>query len=425
MELMKLARELFPVCRSITGDGVRETLKRLGEIVPLQVSEFSSGTEVFDWTIPKEWNIRDAYVKDLTGKRIIDFKKSNLHVLGYSIPVNTRMKGAELKNYIYTLEEMPEAIPYKTSYYKERWGFCLEHNRVDEIDDNAIYEVCIDSTLEDGSLTIAEGYIKGETDKEIFLSTYICHPSMANNELSGPLVQTEIYRRLMEVKDKLRYSYRFAYVPETIGSITYLAHYGDVLKEKVIAGYVLTCCGDEGDFTYKRSRQKNALVDRATENVLKSYGQKYKVVEWSPLGSDERQYCSLGFNLPMGSLTKTMYDEYYGYHTSLDNLDFISEKGLQSAVDAYWDIIQGIEVNDKYLNLNPCCEPQLGKRGLYPSLGYQKDICYEVDKILFLLAYSDGKMDIVEIADKFGGKASEFRDTVEKLVTSGLLERVK
>lgn len=422
MKIMELFDKLFPICRSITGDGIRETLKIISQLVPLDIKEYPSGLKVFDWTIPKEWNIKDAYVQDNSGSKIIDFKHNNLHLLSYSIPVDKTMQGKELKKYIYTLPDMPDAIPYLTSYYKEAWGFCLEHKRLNEIKDNENYHVIIDSSLENGHLTLADGYIKGQTDDEIILSTYICHPSMANNELSGPIVQTYLYKYLLKNKNGLKYSYRFIYLPETIGSITYLAHYGQELKEKVKAGFVITCCGDDGNFTYKRSRQQNSLADRAALNYLKSGNIYFKDIEWFPSGSDERQYCSIGFNLPVGSLMKTMYGNYAQYHTSLDNKDFISEQALEESIQAYIDIIENIEINGIYTNQNPFCEPQLGKRGLYPSLGSQKTTDESVKKLMYLLAYSDGKTDLIEIADKLGIQAKYFDNELKKLINAGLLK---
>lgn len=422
MRIMELFDKLFPICRSLSGNGVRKTLKILNEIIPLEIKEYPTGTQVFDWTIPKEWNVNDAYVKNSSGRRIIDFQKSNLHLLSYSSPVNTKMKGKNLKQYIYTLPDMPDAIPYLTSYYKETWGFCLQHERLSEIQDNEEYEVVIDSSLENGYLTLADGFIQGQTNKEVLLSTYVCHPSMANNELSGPIVQTYVYKYLLENKEKLKYSYRFVYIPETIGSITYLANYGEQMKKNTIAGYVVTCCGDKGNFTYKRSRKNNTLSDRAALNYLKSKSSNFKDINWFPSGSDERQYCSIGFNLPVGSLMRTMYGNYKEYHTSLDNRDFISEKALKESIETYIDIVKNIEINEIFTNQNPNCEPQLGKRGLYPLLGSQKETEESLTRLMYLLAYSDGQTDLIEIADKLGITAKDFESELKKLIEAGLLK---
>lgn len=423
MEIMELFDRLFPIPRSITGNGVRETLKILNTLAPISNTEYPTGMNCFDWTIPREWNIRDAYIKDKNGEKLVDFKDSTLHVLGYSVPVNAVVSKRELFEHIHTLPQMPDAIPYLTSYYKERWGFCIEHNRLGKFVDDE-YEVVIDSTLEDGFLTIGEGYIKGQTEEEVLLSTYICHPSLANNELSGPIVQTYIYKQLLERKDSLRYSYRFLYVPETIGSIAYLSQHGDRLKEKVIAGYVVTCVGNDGPFTYKKSRRGDSLADRTALNVLGSSGKDYKIIDWFPVGSDERQYCSIGFNLPVGSLMRSMYGTYKEYHTSLDNKNIISDHALKETIQMYIDILETIEINDVYINTNPFCEPKLDKRGLYPTLGSQRDAELSVKKIMWLLGFADGKHDVIDIADKLKLKGNDLKDEIEKLVSASLLQRM-
>ncbi len=422
MEIIQLLEKLFPICRSITGNGVRQTLNILSELAPIKQLEFPTGIQVFDWIIPKEWNIKDAYIKDKQGNKLVDFKENNLHVLGYSVPINKKVSKQELLSHIITLPDMPDAIPYATSYYKERWGFCIEHKRLENFIDDE-YEVCIDSKLEEGFLTIGEGYIQGKIEDEILLSTYVCHPSMANNELSGPVVQTFLYKYLLSKKSDLNYSYRFLYVPETIGSITYLAHYGDVLKQKVKAGYVITCIGNDAPFTYKKSKQGDSLSDRAAINVLKSYNKEFNILDWFPWGSDERQYCSSGFNLPVGSLMCSLYGTYKEYHTSLDNLDFISEQAIKNSIQTYIDIIESIETNEIYINTNPHCEPQLGKRGLYPNLGSQKSYESYIKKIQWLLALSDGKHDVIDIAEKLNLPAKDFKDEINKLIEAGLLER--
>lgn len=418
-----LKDKLFPICRSITGNGLRESLKIINEIVPLKIIEVPTGTKVFDWEIPKEWNINDAYVKDKSGHKIIDFKKSNLHILNYSIPINMKIRKEELLKHIYTKPELPNAIPYRTSYYTERWGFCLEHNRLKELIDDE-YEVFIDSELKEGSLSIGEGYIKGRKNKEILLSTYLCHPSMGNNELSGPIVQTLLYKWLLENKEKLKYSYRFLYLPETIGSITYLNLNGEKLKENVIAGYVLTCIGDRGHFTYKKSKLGNTLSDRAALNILKNSKQNFDLYDWFPAGSDERQYCSPNFNLPIGSLMRTMYAKYKEYHTSLDNLDFIPTQKIYESYKLLQEIILNIEINTllKYLHIN--CEPKLDKRGIYPNLGGQTENDERVKKLLNLWAFSDGETDILEIANKLNIKAYNLKEEIEILIKSDLVKEL-
>jgi aminopeptidase-like protein len=365
--LMNLFDRLFPIHRSITGDGVRETLRIINEIVPIKQLEYPTGMECYDWTIPKEWNINEAYIQDLKGNRIIDIQDNNLHLVGYSTPVRGVFTKEVLMKHIHTLPEQPHAIPYVTSYYRESWGFCIEHSRLGEFVDEA-YEVVIDTTLEKGHLTIGEGYIRGETDQEILFSTYVCHPSMAINELSGPLVQTMIYRYLREQKN-LKYSYRFLYVPETIGSIVYLSQFGDRLKQKLAAGYVVTCVGHGDAFTYKKSKKGHTLADKAAIHVINQSNMSNTVIDWSPFGSDERQYCSPGFNLPVGSLMRTMYGAYPEYHTSLDNRELISEQALWETIETYISIIQTLEVNETYVGTHLYCEPKLDKRGLYPSTG--------------------------------------------------------
>lgn len=379
LKIYKLKEQLFPICRSITGNGLRESLKIISKEIPLNILEIPTGTKAFDWEVPKEWNIKDAYVKDLKGNKIIDFKKSNLHILGYSTPFQGIISHEELMEHIYTLPEIPEAIPYLTSYYKERWGFCLEHQRLKELNQDK-YEIFIDSELKNGSMSIGEGFIKGKIDKEVLLSTYLCHPSMGNNELSGPIVQTLLYNWLLERKDKLKYSYRFLYLPETIGSITYLSLFGENLKKNVVAGYVINCIGDRGKFTYKKSRQGNSLADKAALNILNNLNEDFNLYEWFPAGSDERQYCSLGFNLPIGSLMRSMYGTYKEYHTSLDNLDFIPLEELYKSFEIYKKILMNIEINEKLEAVHKNCEPKLDKRGLYPTLGSQKETTDSIKK---------------------------------------------
>lgn len=424
LKIQKLKEKLFPICRSITGNGLRESLNVIKEEVPINIIEIPTGTKAFDWEVPKEWNIRDAYIKDRNGNRIVDFKKSNLHVLGYSTPIKEKISKEELLNHIYTLPELPNAIPYLTSYYKERWGFCLEHNRLSELQEEE-YEVCIDSDLKIGSMSIGEGYIKGKTKKEVLLSTYLCHPSMGNNELSGPIVQTLLYKWLLENKENLKYSYRFLYLPETIGSITYLSLKGEELKNNVIAGYVLTCVGDNGKFTYKKSRIGNSLADKAALNILNNLEEEYKLYDWFPGGSDERQYCSHGFNLPVGSLMRSMYGKYKEYHTSLDNFDFIPLEKLYESFDIYKKILMNIEINEKMEAVHKNCEPKLDKRGLYPTLGSQKEASNSVEKIMNLWAFSDGKNDIIDIANKIKRNAYEFKKEKEELLKNNLIKIIE
>ena len=420
LKIYKLKEQLFPICRSITGNGLRESLKIISKEIPLNILEIPTGTKAFDWEVPKEWNIKDAYVKDLKGNKIIDFKKSNLHILGYSTPFQGIISHEELMEHIYTLPEIPEAIPYLTSYYKERWGFCLEHQRLKELNQDK-YEIFIDSELKNGSMSIGEGFIKGKIDKEVLLSTYLCHPSMGNNELSGPIVQTLLYNWLLERKDKLKYSYRFLYLPETIGSITYLSLFGENLKKNVVAGYVINCIGDRGKFTYKKSRQGNSLADKAALNILNNLNEDFNLYEWFPAGSDERQYCSLGFNLPIGSLMRSMYGTYKEYHTSLDNLDFIPLEELYKSFEIYKKILMNIEINEKLEAVHKNCEPKLDKRGLYPTLGSQKETTDSIKKRMYLWAFSDGYNDVIEIANKLKCNAYEMENEKDELIDKKLI----
>lgn len=416
---------LFPICRSLTGDGNRETLTILSEIIDLEVTEVPCGTQCFDWNVPPEWNIREAWIKDSKGNFVVDFSKNNLHLLGYSEPFQGNLSFEDLKSHLYTLPEQPDLIPYLTSYYKRRWGFCLTHNQFLKLDINETYKVFIDSTLDDnGSMTIGEAILKGESDKEILFSTYICHPSLASNELSGPLVSAFIYNHLKKQKH-LKYTYRFLFVPETIGSIYSLSVNGDNWKKNLIAGFVLTCIGDDGEFTYKRSRIGNSLPDRVVETILSQTENKFKIVDFSPRGSDERQYCSPGFNLPVGSLMRTMYGTYSEYHTSADNKNFISFDAMEKSVIKYLDVIELIEKNEKYINKMPYCEPQLGKRGLYPTLGSQKVADDFVIAMMWILNLSDGKHDLITISEKSNIAVKDLYAVVDKLIENGILANEK
>jgi aminopeptidase-like protein len=388
---------LFPINRSLTGNGNRETLKILSEIVDLSIHEVSSGTKCFDWTIPPEWNVREAWIKDSSGDIILDFNSLNLHLVGYSIPFHGHLSLSELKPHLYSIPEMPDVIPYKTSYYEENWGFCLSHNQLSSLQDE-VYEIYIDTELNPkGSMTYGEAYIKGQSDDEILFSTYICHPSLANNELSGPLVTSFIYRSL--ASKKMNYSYRFLFLPETIGSIFYLSRYGEILKNKLKAGFVVTTIGDKGSFTYKRSRQGNSLSDRAVELVLEQTERDFLIEDFFPYGSDERQYCSPGFNLPVGSLMRTRYGKYKQYHTSDDNRTFISFEAMEQSVQKYLEVVNVIEENKTYQNRYPFCEPKLGDKGFYPSNG-SADYQEKLNAALWILNLADGKNDLISISKR-------------------------
>lgn len=415
-EMYDLIKEMYPICRSITGNGVRETLKIIRKHITLEVHEIPSGTQVFDWTIPKEWNIKDAYVKNCKGERIIDFKKSNLHVMGYSIPIKKRMKLEELKEHLYTLPEYEDIVPYITSYYNENWGFCLTHNDFKSMKDD-YYDVLIGSTLEDGYLTYGEYYIKGQLKDEVLITSYICHPSMCNDNLSGPAVITEIAKILKN--KKLKYSYRFIFVPETIGSITWLSLNEDKVNN-IKYGLVATCCGDSGNSTYKKSRRGNAEIDIIVEKVLKDSESEYKILDFFPTGSDERQFCSPGFNLPVGSLMRSIYG-FNGYHTSADNLELVNPKSLEDTLNKYMDVIYVIENNETYINQNPKCEPQLGKRGLYRKL-VSKYFSNVQAAIMWVLNLSDGENSLLNIAIKSNFKFKEIKHAADLLIDAGLLK---
>ena len=420
-KLEKYFDKLWPVCRSITGNGLRESFKILQEIIPLQLTEVLTGTQVFDWTVPKEWNITDAYIVCPDGKKIADFKENNLHILNYSVPVETEIAYHELLPHLHTLPDLPEAIPYLTSYYKENWGFCLSHNEFLKLPEEGNYKVYINSTLEQGSLTYGDFLLKGETEEEILFSTYLCHPSMANNELSGPLVMAFLYQKINKLPRR-RYTYRFIIAPETIGIIAYLAAKGLYIKENIKAGYVITCAGDDGVYTYKRSKENNADVNKIAEHVLKYSGKPYKVIDFAIGGSDERQYCSPGFNMPVGSLMRTKYQAYKEYHTSFDNKSFISFEAMNETIETYFSLVRAFELNDTYLNKIPFCEPQLSKRGLYTALGGQKQRTMALSKRLHLLSFADGKTSLLEIAERMNCNLLEFEETVYELKQAGLID---
>lgn len=411
---------LWPINRSLTGNGNRETLKILSEIIPLNTYEVPSGTQCFDWNVPPEWNVKEAWIKDDKGNIIINFEANNLHLLGYSEPFEGELTYNELKEHLYTLPKQPDLIPYLTSYYSRRWGFCMSHHHFLTLDKNSKYSVKIDSSLDEkGSMTYGDLVLKGKTDKEVLFTTYICHPSMASNELSGPLVTVFIYNKLKN-RD-LNYSYRFVFAPETIGSIYYLSKHGEHLKNKLEAGFVITCVGDDGNFNYKKSRQGNTLVDRAVATILNQTEANYRIFDFFPRGSDERQYCSNGFNLPVGSLVRTLYGEYPEYHTSGDNKDFISFSAMEKTVEKYMEVINLIEKNKKYINLFPYCEPQLGKRGLYPTLSdKEKDI--EIDAMMWLLNFADGEHDLIDIIEKSKIDNKIMLKMVDKLLIKDMIK---
>lgn len=419
-ELEHYFDRLWPIARSITGDGLRQSLDIIQEIIPLVRTEVPSGTAVYDWTVPKEWNIRNAWIITPDGRKIADFQINNLHLVNYSVPVHKKISWSELKNHLHTVPEMPDAVPYITSYYRETWGFCLSNAEFEKLPETGEYEVFIDSDLKLGSMTWAECVLPGESSEEIFFSTYLCHPSMANNELSGPIATAFLAQKISRLK-KRKYTYRFLFAPETIGVIAFLAQHGSHLKSKMKAGYVLTCCGDPGDFTYKRSKHRNSLADRAAEHVLQYSGKKHRIIEFAVGGSDERQYCSPGFNLPVGSLMRTPYQQYKEYHTSLDDKSFISFDALQETIDTYYDIARVMELNDKYRNVIDCCEPQLGKRGLYPSGINPLYDRQELHRRLHFLSFADGQKDLLDIAEWRKEHALLYEHTIRECREAGLV----
>ena len=418
-ELHRFAAELFPICRSITGEGIRQTLTMIGSRIPLKVFEVPTGTSVFDWTVPKEWNIRDAYIKAPDGRRIVDFRESNLHVLNYSTPMHATMPLSELKPHLFTMPEHPDWIPYRTSYYKEDWGFCLSHKQMQSLEDGD-YEVCIDSALENGHLTYGECHLPGQSSEEVLISCHACHPSLANDNLSGLTVATFLARSLCG-RD-LRYSYRFLFIPGTIGAITWLARNQEITR-RIRHGLVLTCVGDKGSFHYKKSRRGDAEIDRAVGHVLRHYSDSPEILEFSPYGYDERQYCSPGFNLAVGCFMRSVGGTFPEYHTSADNLSFIQPEQLADSLRICSAIVDVVEQNRRYQNLNPYAEPQLGRRNLYRSTGGDA-IGEEINARLWVLNLSDGENSLLEIAERSGIPFPTINEAAELLCKNGLLSVV-
>ncbi len=418
-EMMRLIAELYPICRSITGDGLRETLRLLQREIPLELREVPTGTQVFDWTVPREWNIRDAYVKNAKGERVIDFQKLNLHVVNYSVPVQRRMGLAELKEHLHTLPAHPDWIPYRTSYYKEDWGFCLSEKQLAGLKDEE-YEICIDSTLEDGNLTYGEYLLPGETRDEVLISCHACHPSLCNDNLSGIALAVSLARRLQTAPR--RYSYRFLFIPGTIGAITWLAK-NEAKIANIKHGLVLTGVGDAGALHYKKSRKGAAEIDRAAAHVLKHSGQPHEILEFSPYGYDERQYCSPGIDLLVGRLSRTPHGTFPEYHTSADNLKFVHADKLGEALAVSLEILSVLENNGRYVNLNPKCEPQLGKRGLYRMVGGTADAGVSEMAMLWVLNQSDGKNSLLDIAERSGMRFEAIRKAAEALEEHKLLRK--
>jgi aminopeptidase-like protein len=419
-EIFHLIERLYPICRSITGNGVRETLRILQEYIPLTVREVPSGTRVFDWTVPKEWNIEDAYIKNSKGEKLVDFHNCNLHVLNYSLPVHKTVSLDELKAHSFSLPDKPDWIPYRTSYYKENWGFCLSHKQLAQLQEDE-YEVFIDSRLQDGHLSYGEYFIKGQSADEILISTHVCHPSLANDNLSGIALAVFIAKHLRATSS--RYSYRFIFSPGTIGSIIWLS-LNEAQTIRIKHGLVLACAGDSGKLNYKKTRKGNAEIDRAVIQALRDSGDAFAVHEFSPYGYDERQFCSPGFNLPVGCFMRTPHGEFPEYHTSADNLELVQSKFLADSLTKCLSILEILEGNRVYLNLNPKCEPQLGKRGLYGSIGGQSDGRRQELAMLWVLNLSDGSHTLLDIAEKSKISFCLIKDAADALLVNNLLREV-
>ncbi|MBZ6136325.1 DUF4910 domain-containing protein [Streptomyces olivaceus] len=417
-EMYGLVERLYPLCRSITGDGVRATLRIVDEYLPLRVHEVPTGTRVLDWTVPQEWNIRDAYVADAAGRRVVDFAESSLHVLGYSVPVSATMPLAELRPHLHTLPDHPGWVPYRTSYYEPAWGFCLAQETLDALPDGE-YEVRVDSTLADGHLTYAEHVVPGQVSDEALVSCHVCHPSLANDNLAGIAVATFLARALAERTPY--YTYRFVFAPGTIGAITWLARNRERV-ERVKHGLVLACAGDPGQLTYKQSRRGDAEIDRVLRHVLTASERPHRIAGFTPYGYDERQYCSPGFDLGVGSLTRTPYAGYPEYHTSADDLDFVSPAAMADTLAVCREAFAVLDRNRRYVNLSPYGEPQLGRRGLYDSLGGRSDAKEAQLAMLWVLSLSDGEHALLDVADRSGLPFDTVAGAADALHGAGLIK---
>lgn len=417
-EMYALVERMYPLCRSITGDGVRATLDIVGEYIPLQRHEVPTGTQVLDWTVPQEWNIRDAYVADATGRRVVDFAASSLHVLGYSVPVERTMPLSELRAHLHTLPDQPKWVPYRTSYYRPDWGFCLAQETLDALPDGD-YEVRIDSTLADGHLSYAEHVVPGQVSDEVIVSSHVCHPSLANDNLAGIAVATFLARALAEGTPY--YTYRFLFAPGTIGAITWLARNAERV-ERVRHGLVLACAGDSGQLTYKRSRRGDAGIDRVMRHVLEASGRPHRVTGFTPYGYDERQFCSPGFDLGVGSLSRTPYAGYPEYHTSADDLGFVSPEAMADTLAVCREAFAVLDRDRAYVNLSPYGEPQLGRRGLYDALGGRSDAKEAQMAMLWVLSLSDGEHGLLDVAERSGLPFETVAAAADALHGAGLIK---
>ena len=417
-EIYNFMVELYPICRSITGEGVRETIRAIRKRIPLEMHEVPSGTKVFDWTVPREWNVSDAYIMNQEGKRVVDFKAHNLHLMSYSSPVRKKMPLAELRPHLFTLPDHPEWIPYRTSYYKENWGFCLRHTDLERLPDDE-YDVVIDSSLQPGSLTYGECYVPGEISDEILVSCHVCHPSMCNDNLSGITVAVKLAETI--AMRQRRYSYRFLFIPGTIGSITWLAQ-NEQTVSRIKHGIVLTGVGDEGNITYKKSRQGNAEIDRAMAHVLRHSGETYTIIDFFPYGYDERQYCSPGFDLPVGCFMRAPHGQYPEYHSSADNLGFVKAESLVQSYGRCLEVLELLEGNRAYMNQNPKCEPQLGRRGLYRAVAGQQEKQWTELALFWVLNASDGHHTLLDIAERADLPFRKIQSAADALLEVGLLK---
>jgi aminopeptidase-like protein len=418
--MMALVEELFPICRSITGDGVRQTLKILGRFIPLEVNEVPSGTAVLDWTVPREWNIRDAYIARENGAHLVDFGVNNLHVVQYSRPIDAILPLAELRPHLHSLPDQPDWIPYRTSYYSEYWGFCLTHRQLSGLTDG-LYRVVIDSDLTRGYLTYGELLIPGETDETVLFSCHICHPSLANDNLSGIAVATMLARHIQTLRP--RHSYRFLFIPGTIGSLTWLARNEDKVG-RVTHGLVLSCLGDAGGMTYKQSRRGDAAIDRIVAHVLRQDEVPHRIRSFVPYGYDERQYCSPGFDLPVGCLMRTPNGEYPEYHTSADNLSLLRPESLAHSLAILRRIVAVIEGDAVYRSRNTKGEPQLGRRGLYAAMGGQRAAAYDQMALLWVLNLADGRHSLLDMAERAEVPFATIRAAADELLAVDLLEPI-
>ena len=416
-EIFAFVAEIYPICRSITGRGVRETLRAIGAHIKLEVHEVPTGTAVFDWVIPREWNIRDAYIRNERGEKVLDFAQSNLHVMSYSVPVQQRISLAQLKKHVYTLPDQPDLIPYRTSYYAEDWAFCMPHRLLESLRDET-YEVFIDSSLTDGYLTYGEYLHQGETEEEFLLSAHVCHPSLANDNCSGVALLTHLAKRMAGLRT--RYSYRFLFAPGTIGAITWLAR-NEEDSRRIKHGLIVSMVGDGGGPTYKKSRRGSTTIDRAVVHTIRHSGLTPTVLEFSPYGYDERQYCSPGFNLPVGLFQRSKFGEIPEYHTSADNLDFIAPNHLALSYRLIAETLDVVENDAVYCSTMPKCEPQLGRRGLYGMVGGDKNAAAANMAMLWILNLSDGMHSLLDIAERANLPFAVIRRTAQLLQHNGLL----